>query len=250
MSLFLVSKYVHILLGFLALTGFWGAALQTKGSTRHKWFGRRYLIVMALLLATTLIMAVGMVIADQGKRSTFNVYISLVAATSVWMAWRSIVDRDNVNAFRGIACKALCAVLTAYALFLLFVIVPKVEPVAVKAMVVAFSVLGLTTSGSLLYRIVRGADHPQWWLSDHLTAMALNFGATHSSMTILGLSALVPAVNDPAIRTAILVCWMVAALLVRIWAGKRFLKPAQQDALAAGIAPKFFGAGSTPANPN
>lgn len=53
MSLFVVSKYVHILLGFLALMGFWGAALKTKGSTRHKWFGRRYLIVMAMLLATT-----------------------------------------------------------------------------------------------------------------------------------------------------------------------------------------------------
>lgn len=246
MSLFLASKYVHILLGFLALVGFWGAAMQTKGSSRHKWFGRRYLIVMAMLLATTLIMAVGMVITDQGKRATFNVYISLVAATSVWMAWRSIVDRDNVNAFRGIVCKTLCAVLTAYALFLLFVIVPKVEPVAVKGMVVAFSVLGLTTSGSLLYRIVRGADHKQWWLSDHLTAMALNFGATHSSMTILGLSSLVPAVNDPAMRTAILVCWMVAALVVRIWAGRRFLKPAAQSGQATGASNHRYEANSSP----
>ena len=226
MSLFLVSKYVHILLGFLALVGFWGAALQTKGSPRHKRFGRLYVVVMALLLATTLIMSVGMVISDQGKRATFNVYISLVAGTSVWMAWRSIVDRDNVNAFRGIVCKLLCAVLTVYALFLLFVIVPKVGPPAVKLMVCAFAVLGLATTGSLLWRIVRGADHPRWWLSDHLTAMSLNFGATHSSMTILGLSSLVPAVNDPAMRTTILICWMAAALLVRIWVGHRFLKPA------------------------
>ncbi len=245
MSLFLMSKYVHIALGFLALVGFWGAAMQAKGSTRHKWFGRRYLIVMATLLATTLIMAVGMVISDQGKRATFNVYITLVAATSVWMAWRSIVDRNNVNAFRGIACKSLCAVLTVYALFLLFVIVPKVEPMAVKGMVVAFSVLGLTTSGSLLYRIVRGADHKQWWLSDHLTAMALNFGATHSSMTILGLSSLVPAVNDPGMRTAILIFWMVAALLARIWAGRRFLKPSRQDGQAAGAGQQPFASSPT-----
>lgn len=228
MSVFLVSKYVHIVLGFLALVGFWGAAMQTKGSSRHKWFGRRYLIAMVLLLSVTMIMAVGMVITDQGKRATFNVYISLVAATSVWMAWRSIVDRDNVNAFRGIVCKALCLVLTVYALFLLFVIVPKINLISVKLMVVAFAVLGLTTTGSLMYRIVRGANHPQWWLSDHLTAMALNFGATHSSMTILGLSSLIPAVNDPAIRTTILIGWMVVALAVRIWAGRRFLKPAGQ----------------------
>jgi hypothetical protein len=249
MTLVLVSKYVHILLGFFALVGFWGAAMQTKGSSRHKWFGRRYLIVMALLLATTLIMAAGMVVADQGKRATFNVYISLVAATSVWMAWRSIVDRDNVNAFRGFTCKTLCLGLTVYALFLLFVIVPKVELVAVKAMVVAFSVLGLTTSGSLLYRIVRGADHKQWWLSDHLTAMAMNFGATHSSMTILGLSSLVPAVNDPAMRTTILVCWMVVALLLRIWAGKRFMTPARLSRQVTGASEPLFDGSAKPANP-
>jgi hypothetical protein len=227
MSLFVIPKYIHILLGFLALAGFWGAALATKGSAKHRRFGRFYVIVMAMLLSVTLIMAVGMVITDQGKRATFNVYISLVAATSVWMAWRSIVDRDNVNAFRGIVCKTLCAVLTAYAAFLLFVIVPKIEPAAVKVMVVAFAVLGLATSGSLLYRIVRGADHKLWWLSDHLTAMALNFGATHSSMTILGLGSLVPAVKDPAIRSTILIGWIVAALVVRLWAGQRFLKPSR-----------------------
>jgi hypothetical protein len=149
MSLFLIPKYIHILFGFLALVGFWGAAFATKGSSQHRRFGRFYVIVMALLLSVTLIMAVGMVITDQGKRATFNVYISLVAATSVWMAWRSIVDRDNVNAFRGIVCKTLCAALTFYALILLFIIVPKIELLAVKVMVVAFAALGLATSGSL-----------------------------------------------------------------------------------------------------
>ncbi len=229
MTLFLMSKYVHILFGFLALVSFWGAAFVAKGSQRHRRFGRFYLIVMAALLSVTLIMAVGLVLTDQGKRATFNVYITLVAATSVWMAWRSIVDRDNVNAFRGIVCKTLCAVLTVYALFLLFVIVPKVEPFAVKVMVVAFAVLGLATTGSLLYRIVRGADHKQWWLSDHLTAMALNFGATHSSMTILGLGSVVPALKDPVARTTILIGWIIAALLVRLWAGRRFLKHTRRN---------------------
>jgi hypothetical protein len=228
MTLFVIPKYTHILFGFLALVGFWGAAIAAKGSTKHRRFGRFYVVVMAILLSVTLIMAVGMVLTDQGKRATFNVYITLVAATSVWMAWRSIVDRDNVNAFRGIVCKTLCAVLTGYALFLLFVIAPKVEPFAVKVMVVAFAALGLATAGSLLYRIIRGADHEQWWLSDHLTAMALNFGATHSSMTILGLGSIVPALKDTVARTTILIGWIIAALLVRLWAGRRFLKHARR----------------------
>jgi hypothetical protein len=235
MALFEVSKYLHILLGFLALIGFWGAAFATKGSGRHKRFGLFYVVVMAMLLSVTLIMAVGMILTDQGKRATFNVYIALVAATSVWMAWRSIVDRDNVNAFRGVVCKTLCTVLILYAMFLLFVIVPKVQPLAVKLMVVAFAVLGFATSGSLLYRIVRGADHSKWWLSDHLTAMALNFGATHSSMTILGLGSLVPAVKDPAMRTTILISWIIVALVVRLWAGQRFLTPKRQSEKAIAV---------------
>jgi hypothetical protein len=204
--------------------GFWGAAMAAKGSTLHRRFGSLYLVVMTLLLTVTMVMSFGMVVIKQGNRATLNIFITLITATSVWMAWHSIVDRDNINAYRGIACKTLCAVLTVYALFLLFVIVPEVEPFAVKVMVGAFAVLGLVTSGSLLHRIVRGADHPQWWLSDHLTAMALNFGAAHSSMTILGLGSLVPAVNDPVMRTTILICWMIAALVVRLWTGKRFLK--------------------------
>ena len=224
MTLFELSRYSHILLGFLALAGFWGAAFARKGGARHRQIGRFYLVVMAALLAVTLVMAVGMVISDQGKRATFNVYITLVTVCSVWMAWRSIEDRDNVDRYRGFTCKLLSALLGGYALFLLLVIVPRVEPIAVKVMVIAFALLGLVTCGTLLYRIVRGADHKQWWLSDHLTAMALNFGATHASMTILGLSSLVPAVREPAMRTAILIAWMLAALAVRLWVGQRFLK--------------------------
>ena len=234
MNLFEVSKNIHILLGFLALVGFWGAAMASKGSTLHRRFGSLYLFVMAMLLTVTMVMAFGMVVIKQGQRATFNIYITLIATTSVWMAWRSIVDRDNVNAFRGITCKALCLLLAGYALFLLLVIVPQVQPTAVKTMVVAFAVLGLVTCGALLYRIVRGADHEQWWLSDHLTAMALNFGTTHTSMTILGLGSQVPAIKDPVARTSILIGWMIAALVVRLWAGKRFLKPRLKPTLDGG----------------
>jgi len=230
-TLFESTRAAHILLGFLALVGFWGAALAAKGSKRHRRYGRFYLVVMTGLLAVTLMMAVGMVISDQGKRATFNVYITLVSVSSVWMAWRSIADRDDVDRYRGWACKLLCILLAGYALFLLAFIVPKVPTLPVKIMVVAFSTLGLATCASLLNRILRGADHPRWWLSDHLTAMALNFGATHASMTILGLGSIMPSVKAPEIRTSILVGWMLAALLVRVWAGRRFLGQAGKPAV-------------------
>jgi hypothetical protein len=235
MGIFEASRSIHILFGFLALVGFWGAALATKGSGRHRWFGRLYLGVMTVLLTVTMVMAAGMVIADEGKRATFNIYISLISITSVWMAWRSIQDRDNIRAYCGLGFKLLCVLLGGYALFLLLVITPRVGPPAVKAMIVSFATLGLITCGAMVYRMVRGANHPRWWLSEHLTAMALNFGATHASMSVLGLGVLIPAVKEPWMRTAIITGWMLAALAVRIWAGRRFLTvtPRNQSAEVA-----------------
>lgn len=226
MSLFEFAREAHIVVGVAALLTFWGAAGVRKGSGVHRRFGKAYLAAMSLLLALTLVMAAGMVVADQAMRAVFNVYVALISIASVWMAWRSIADRHDINAYRGRTCKALCAALGAYGVFLLLM-VPRMGEPARMAMVLAFAVLGLAVFAALLRRIVRGADHPRWWLSEHLTAMALNFAATHASFTILGLGALLPAVKEPWNRTAILVAWMTAAWIVRWWAGRRFM-PAQR----------------------
>lgn len=225
MALFEMFRSAHIVAGVAVLMTFWGAALARKGSSAHRRFGRAYLIAMAVLLSATLVMAVGMVTGGQGMRAIFNVYVSLISVTSVWIAWRSIEDKDNVDAYRGPALKILCFSLGGYGLFLL-AMVPKMGEPARMTLVFAFAVLGLATAGSLAWRLVRGADHSQWWLSDHLTGMALNFGATHASFSILGLSGIAPAIKEPWIRTSILMCWMLSALLVRLWAGRRFVQPA------------------------
>jgi hypothetical protein len=224
MALFEMFRSAHIVAGVAVLVTFWGAALARKGSDRHRRFGRAYLVAMAVLLSATLIMAVGMATGGQGMRAIFNVYVSLISVTSVWIAWRSIEDKDDVDAYRGPTLNILCFALGGYGLFLL-AMVPKMGEPARMTMVFAFAVLGLATAGSLAWRLVRGADHSRWWLSDHLTGMALNFGATHASFSILGLSGVIPAVREPWIRTSILMCWMLSALLVRLWAGRRFLQP-------------------------
>jgi hypothetical protein len=226
MNLFEAARFAHILVGVAVLVTFWRAALASKGGLTHRRFGRLYLLAMTVLLALTLTMAAGMAVGGQGMRAVFNVYVALISVASVWMAWRSIADRDNVNAYRGWACKILCAALGCYGVFLL-TIVPRMGSPARMAMVLAFAVLGLTIFAALLRRIIRGADHPRWWLSEHLTAMALNFAATHASFTILGLGAILPAVKEPWTRTAILTSWMISAGVVRWWAGRRFMRVPQ-----------------------
>jgi hypothetical protein len=240
MNLFEYARLAHIVVGVAVLATFWRAALAAKGGTVHRRFGKFYLVAMTALLALTLTMAAGMAQAGQGMRAVFNVYVALISVASVWMAWRSIADRHNVDAYRGWACRALCAALGCYGIFLL-VMIPKMGTPARMAMVFAFAVLGLTVFVALLRRIVKGADHARWWLSEHLTAMALNFAATHASFTILGLGAVLPQVKEPWTRTAILASWMITAGIVRWWAGRRFMKqplPAERP-----MAPGFAASG-------
>ncbi len=233
MNLFELTRLAHIVVGAAVLVTFWRAALAVKGGAAHRRFGRHYLLSMTALLALALVMAAGMAQQGQGMRAVFNVYVALISVASVWMAWRSIEDRGDPDAYRGWVCRGLCAALGAYGVFLL-AMVPKMGTPARMAMVLAFAVLGLSIFASLLRRIVKGADHPRWWLSEHLTAMALNFAATHASFSILGLGALLPAVKEPWTRTAILASWMIAAGIVRWWAGRRFMGQPLPSETAAG----------------
>lgn len=222
MDLFESARAVHIGIGVVVLGAFWTAALARKGDTWHRRGGRVYVWAMAALLAATGVMSVGMVKAGTPLRAVFDVYVSLISVASVWMAWSSVRHREHIQRYLGWPYRALCLLLGGYALFLL-ALVPKMGAPARMAMVGAFAVLGLVVAGAMVWRWVRRDDHRQWWLSEHLTAMALNFAATHASFSILAGGALFPALKEPWTRTAILVSWMLSALVVRVWAGRRFL---------------------------
>lgn len=231
MDLYESARLAHIAVGTIVLVSFWGAALARKGSARHRRFGRVYVGAMAVLLAATLVLATGSALAGHPMRAVFNVYVSLISVASVWMAWSSIAYRADFARYRGWPYKLICFALGGYGLFLL-AMVPSMGIPARMAMVTAFSVLGLSIAGAMAWRLVRGADHARWWLSEHLTAMGINFAATHASFSILALSTVLPALKEPWTRTAILVAWMSSALVVRLWAGRRFLR-GQVGALGA-----------------
>ena len=226
MDLFETARAVHIGIGVVVLGAFWTAALAPKGGTWHRRGGRVYVWAMAALLAATGVMSVGMVKAGTPLRAVFDVYVSLISVASVWMAWSSVRHRHDIRRYLGWPFRALCLLLGGYAIFLL-ALVPRMGIPARMAMVGAFAVLGLVVAGAMVSRWVRRDDHPQWWLSEHLTGMALNFAATHASFSILAGGAVFPALKEPWTRTAILVSWMLSALLVRVWAGRRFLAAGQ-----------------------
>lgn len=234
MDLFETARLTHIAVGTVVLASFWGAALSRKGSERHRRFGRVYVGAMAALLAATLVLAAGSALAGAPTRAVFNVYVTLISVVSVWMAWSSISRRHDYARYSAWPYRLLCAALGGYGLFLL-VLVPKMGIPARMAMVGAFALLGLSIAGAMAWRLVRGADHARWWLSEHLTAMSINFAATHASFSILAMGAVFPALKEPWTRTAILTAWMLSALVVRLYAGRRFLRGAA--APGAGVVP-------------
>jgi hypothetical protein len=222
MDLYESARAVHIGIGVVVLGAFWTAALAPKGDTWHRHGGRMYVWAMAALLAVTGVMSVGMVKAGTPLRAVFDVYVSLISVASVWMAWSSVRQRQHIERYLGWPYRTICLLLGGYALFLL-ALVPKTGTPSRMAMVSAFAVLGLVIAGAMAWRWVQRDDHPRWWLSEHLTAMAVNFAATHASFSILAGGSVFPTLKEPWVRTAILVAWMLAALVVRMWAGRRFL---------------------------
>lgn len=224
MSLFHLALNAHILIGTVVLVSFWTAALATKGSTLHRRGGKTYVIAMAGLLAVTLVTAVGMVLDGDPRRAMFNVYVTLISVVSVWMAWSSIAWRHDIRRYLGWPYRLLFGALAGYGLFVLS-LAPRMPQPARVAMVTAFAVLGLSIAAAMAWRLWKRDDSPRWWLAEHLTAMAINFAATHASFSILAGSSVFEALKDPWMRTTVLVAWMISALGVRLWAGRRFLSP-------------------------
>ncbi|MCW5636595.1 MAG: hypothetical protein KIT17_24915 [Rubrivivax sp.] len=224
MTLFDTARQAHILIGTVVLASFWVAALAAKGSALHKRGGRLYVLSMAALLAATLVLAAGSALAGVPMRAVFNVYVTLISVVSVFMAWRSIASRADVHRYLDWRYKALCVLLGAYGLFLLgLALSPGMGEPARRALVACFALLGLSIAGAMAWRLRRGADHPRWWLSEHLTAMGINFAATHASFSLLAGGAVFAVLKEPWVRTGVLAAWMTSALVVRLWAGRRFL---------------------------
>lgn len=232
MSLFNLALYAHILIGTVVLASFWTAALAAKGSTLHRRGGKAYVTAMAGLLAVTLVMTVGMVLDGDPRRAMFNVYVTLISVVSVWMAWSSIAWRHDIRRYLGWPYRLLFGALTGYGLFVLS-LAPRMPQPARVAMVAAFGVLGLSIAAAMAWRLWKRDDSPRWWLAEHLTAMGINFAATHASFSLLAGGSVFPALQDPWVRTAILVAWMSSALWVRLWAGRRFLAPTAATQLKA-----------------
>jgi hypothetical protein len=234
MTVFELALDAHILIGTVVLASFWTAALSAKGGVTHRRGGRIYVVAMTLLLAMTLAMTVGMALDGDPRRALFNIYVTLISVASVWIAWSSIRWKADVRRYLNWPYKLLCAAMFGYGAFVLS-LAPRMPEPARAALVFAFAVLGLSIALAMAWRLWKRDDTPRWWLAEHLTGMGINFAATHASFSILAGGSAFPALKEPWIRTGILVAWMASALLVRLWAARRFMPTRDSSIVAPSI---------------
>ncbi len=222
MSLVTFALDAHILAGTVVLVSFWTAALSVKGSLVHRRGGRVYALAMVVLLSLTLVMIAGMASEGNVARALFDGYVTLISVVSVWIAWSSIAYKNDIRRYLGWPYRLLCVAMFGYGLFVLS-LAPAMPHPARVALTVAFAVLGLSIASAMAWRLWKRDDTPRWWLAEHLTGMGINFAATHASFSILAGGSLFPLLREPWVRTGILAAWMTSALLVRLWAGRRYL---------------------------
>jgi len=137
----------------------------------------------------------------------------------------------DVRRYLNWSYKLLCVALFGYGAFVLS-LAPRMPEPARAALAVAFAVLGLSIASAMAWRLWKRDDSPRWWLAEHLTGWA----STSPPLTPRSRSSRAAAcfraegTMDPYRHP---VAWMTSALLVRLWAGRRFMPRRAKAPVAA-----------------
>ena len=208
----------HVSVGTVALGAFWSAAWLRKGSPAHRRAGRIYLIAMVGILASIpFIMAALAMQGDQAKAARLP-YVTLIAATAAWVAWRAVRDRHDPARFTGRIFR-----LTGFAMAVSGLAFLAIGFRIGNAMTVGFALMGLLFGGAMLDFALRGPSGPRWWLGWHLNGVCLLFAATHDSFLSLGMRSLLPQLQGELMRYLIFYSVLGLAVGARVWLGRKYL---------------------------
>jgi hypothetical protein len=183
-----IVRLTHIFFGTIALTAFWTTAAMRKGTPVHRRTGGAYLLAMAVVLATSPMLAAFAYARGQWVFGSFLLYLVLITGTTMWLARHAIRMRRNVAehygaSYRAVAVANLVGGAATCALGLY-----------AKAPVLAgMSLIGLGVGAQMLYGARRRGSEPGWWVRRHVAAICGCGIATHIAFVNVGLSHAVPA---------------------------------------------------------
>jgi len=207
----------HVALGVLALSAFWTTALLRKGTRLHRRIGSTYLVAMIGVMLTALPLAGGAFAAGRTVTGVFLLYLVLITATAVWIAWRAVRDRQSVRVYIGTWYRPLAWVnLSSGVLVLLMGIFFG------ETLLWGMSLIGLVVG----VRMLRFAAHPpttrDWWLKPHYIGMTASGVASHIAFLNIGLQRMV---SPNLAAAAHYFAWfgpVVAAVIAIVWLDRRY----------------------------
>ncbi len=222
-DLFQLGRALHASAGLLALVTFWIAALSVKGSALHKRAGRIYLCALLAVMAMSTLMVTGKALLGEIGQAVYFVFLISMVATASWLMWFAIRDRQDRQRLIGRTYRGLASWLVLSGSIVLGIGIAQARPLTIF-----LSLLGIGF-GANMWRLalMRGND-ARWWLQQHMNGAMLNFIATHDSFLALGIGSLLPEIREPVPRMLVAVTVVVAAVALRVWLGRRHLRPSSR----------------------
>lgn len=220
MSLQVMSYFLHVGLGTLALATFWTAGLSRKGSPTHRLAGKIYLLAMSGLLAAAVPLTASLA-ARNPVAGAFLCYLIVITLTSVWTSWRAVQDKRDWARYTGPIYKALMWANLATGLVIAWLGLFITTQMAV--IFVAFSSIGILSFVKMWRFSRRPPADPRWPLRQHLAAMLGNGIATHIAFLSIGLPKLLPMLAGPTLQNVAWLGPLVVASLAGVYLTRKFL---------------------------
>ena len=217
MELYTLTKSLHYLIGIAALGSFWIAGLSRKGSRVHTTAGKVYLLAMAGIIASALVMTVIGTISGPGPRDAFFGYLLVITSTSCWLSWRAIRDKRDFARYTGPIYRML-AVLNLVAGVGIFVVGISIG----STLFSGFSLIGVYIGFDMFRTRRRGPDGPLWWRGEHIAGMLGNGVATHIAFLSIGLPKLLPMLAGGTLQ---MLAWfgpLAIATVLGIWLKRKY----------------------------
>lgn len=217
MSYYTILRIVHVAFGTLALVTFWINAALRKGTPLRRRNGGAYLIAMAGVLGTTPVLAFVAFATGETVAGWFLLYLAVITATVVWLAWRAIRERSRPARYFDGTYRALArAKLASGAAVLAIGLMEQ------AVILVGMSLVGLVAGSRMLRLARRGHADRNWWLQQHYSAIVGCGIATHIAFLNIGLQRLVPADLGAVAGYAGWLAPVVVAVAARRWLDRKY----------------------------
>ena len=206
----------HLLAGGVSFLLYWAAALQIKGSERHRRWGR--LFFLSLLPVGLSVGALLILRSDTFDPASFVqfVYLLLCLLTVGTVGWSAIRLRGDLERFRGRHFRVLGPVMLVSGLGVL-----AAGMVSGQWLPVILSSIGLVFGASMIRFSRMRHVHPKWWLGWHLNAVLLLSSAVHGTLLAVLYRTLVDANGFDVAQLATQPFTLGLALVLRIAIGRR-----------------------------